>query len=451
MTDTLEEPRLGWFDMVLTGIFLVGIYMGVAIHVTAKIPFPAAPSGVVGMILLWRRRDLITARQLAAFLGVVLLYVGSILSAFDIAFLGKRFTGLIQLTYSLVLGYTLYLTLTQGSRRQVAWLFLGFCLFIVIGCLLEDYGGLRPISDRVRLAIYNYGIYDADLRDQLLYGRIRPKLFTSEPSAVTFAFTLYSFAWLVISPWRWKLLGYLALLGVGLFAMPGPTLLLMLVLVVAYELFLSGRKWGPGAGIDTSRMIKIAVLSACLLGVAVVGGSSIYSKRLQEINNGGDASFFYRETGPALVARDVVKHHPIAGAGLTGEVAIRDEVINVFMRSHDFYWAWPVPRIGDVLTNYFWLHWIYLGLFWGVVTLVGVSAWLRIVGAPSVLFCWAVWVVMGQASGAYVGPKTWVVLFLAAAAAALYRRQAVIGAAHRAETAQFGFAAPAALRAWPHP
>jgi hypothetical protein len=34
-----------------------------------------------------------------------------------------------------------------------------------------------------------------------------------------------------------------------------------------------------------------------------------------------------------------------------------------------------------------------------------------------------VWAILGQASGAYVGPTCWAVLFLAAAAAVLHQRQ----------------------------
>ena len=39
--------------------------------------------------------------------------------------------------------------------------------------------------------------------------------------------------------------------------------------------------------------------------------------------------------------------------------------------------------------------------------LVAVSVWLRMLGVPSLIYCWAVWVILGQASGSYVGPKTW--------------------------------------------
>jgi hypothetical protein len=89
------------------------------------------------------------------------------------------------------------------------------------------------------------------------------------------------------------------------------------------------------------------------------------------------------------------------------------------MNSPSFESAWQVTKVADTLTNYFWLHWIYLGLVWGVVCLIAVSIWLRMLGTPSVLYCWSVWIILGQASGSYVGPKTWAVLLIAAAAAIL--------------------------------
>ena len=151
----------------------------------------------------------------------------------------------IQLTYSLAIGYALFLTVKRAERRQIARLFLAFALLILVGCLLETYGGLRPISDAVRAKLYQKGYYENDLRDLLFYNRVRPKFFASEPASVTFCYTLFSFIWLVSSQWRWKLPFYLVLVGVGLRAMPGPTLLLMLVLLLPYMLFLDSRRTWP--------------------------------------------------------------------------------------------------------------------------------------------------------------------------------------------------------------
>jgi hypothetical protein len=424
-----EARRVGWFDMVVAFLFLVGIYLGVDLHVTTKIPIPAVPAGFSGLILLWRRRDDVEPAHLAVLLLVFLFYLGSILSAADVAFLDKRTTGLIQITYSLLLSYGIFLTFVRASREQIAGLFLGFCLFIAVGCLLEDYGGLRPFSDAVRLKLYSEYIYDADLRDQLLYGHIRPKLFTSEPSAVTFAYTLFCFAWLVFSRWRWKLLGYGAFLAVGLVAMPGPTLLLMLLLLVPYELFLAGRNAGPSSqGADVGRWIKVLILSLVLVVAFAYLGSSLYAKRLHEILSGDDASFFYRVIGPALVARSVAQHYPVAGTGLTGELFIAKDVATVYMQSPLFSAAWDVSDPRQVLTNYFWLHWIYLGVVWGAAILAALTVWLKVLGVPSALFCWTVWAILGQASGSYVGPKTWAVLLIAAAGAVAQVRTTPVAA-----------------------
>lgn len=416
MRHPAEDGRLGPTDMVLLLVFLIGIYLGVEIRITPSIPLPAAPSGFAGLLLLWRRQDAIQPLHLAGLCGVIVIYIAASLSATDLIFLAKRFTGLVQLIYSLVIGYALFLTLIEANRRQLAGLFFGFCIVILVGSLLETYAGLRAVSDAARVVLYDYGVYESDLRDQLLYGRIRPKLFTSEPSAVTFGYTLFSFAWFVTSQRRGKLLIFLLLLAAGLAAMPGPTLLLALPLVVPCYLFVD-----PNA----RNRAGILLLAVLLLVAAVILGITVYAERLSDILAGEDPSFFYRVIGPALVGVKVMESYPWAGAGLTGEEYIADLVMNVFVQSSQYSAAWRIDRISSALTNYFWLHWIYLGAVWGIVALAGLSVWLHLLGVPSLLFCWAVWAVLGQASGAYVGPKTWAVFMLAAGLSVLMRRTTV--------------------------
>src|SRR5204863_8813471 len=148
-------------------------------------------------------------------------------------------------TYSITIAYGMFLTLVHADRRQLSIILLTFCLAIIGGCALEQWGGLRGLSDLVRAKLYDQAyVYDADLRDEILYGRVRPKLFTSEPSAVTFAYTHFSSIWLVLSPWRWKLPVYLGLIGMALFVLPGPTLVLMLLLSIPYLIFLAGIRPG---------------------------------------------------------------------------------------------------------------------------------------------------------------------------------------------------------------
>jgi hypothetical protein len=257
----------------------------------------------------------------------------------------------------------------------------------------------------------------------LLYGRIRPKFFASEPASVTFTYALCGFLWMVLSRWRWKLPFYLGLIAAGLFAMPGPTLLLMLILIAPYQLFLGGRKPGVGHSLqDFGHVLKVACLAAVLIGAFPVLATTFFEARLREIAAGNDPSFFYRVQGPALAARDIVTRYPIAGAGLTGEPFVEPDVVNVYVRSPAFSAAWRIVTPStELLINYFWLHWIYLGAVWGVVMLAALTVWLRTLGVTSAGFCWLVWAILGQASGAYVGPTTWAVLYLAGAATVLHQ------------------------------
>ena len=110
--------RLDFLDCSLITLFLLGLYLGVALPVTSKIPLTCAPSGFAGLIMLWRRRDQIHPRHLAGLLAVVVVYLCSILAASNYEFLSKRFTGLLQLTYSLVIAYAIFLTLVHGERRR---------------------------------------------------------------------------------------------------------------------------------------------------------------------------------------------------------------------------------------------------------------------------------------------------------------------------------------------
>lgn len=418
MSNTVARRELDQIDIGLVILFLIGLYSHYTIQITSSVPFPAAPAGIAGMALLWRRRKDISAGAFTAFLVVILFYTLSILSATDYAFLSRRFHGLIQITYSLVIGFALYLTITLGTREQIARLFLTLALIILIGCLLEQYGGLRSVSDAVRARIYSSGLYESDIRDLTLYGHVRPKFFASEPSAVSLCFVIFCFVWLVTSTWRWKIPVYVGLVGIGYVAITGPTLLMMFLLLLPYELFIAGDNPFRGNANKLVRFARIGVVSIILCGAAWMAAQTLFAHRFEEITSGSDPSFFYRVRGPALAAQKVIEHYPMAGSGLTGEPFIEDDVLTAYIGSPQFSREWHIAHpASELLINFFWLHWIYLGLFWGTVMFIVISIWLRACGVRHIAFCWMIWAILGQASGAYVGPMTWSILFLAAAVA----------------------------------
>jgi len=412
------------FDYFLLVVLLVGIYLGFDLHVSRHIPIPSPPAGVAAVFLLCRRRDRIEPNHIVALFLVLSVYLTSILFAPNLAFLGKRTTGFLQLTYSLIVAYALFLTMVAAEARVLARVLFGFCVAILVGAFLEDYLGFGAISDAVRLRIFDYGIYDADRRDILMYGRIRPKLFTSEPSALTFIFTLLAFTWLMASSWRGKIFWYLGMMATGLVLMPGPTLLFMAVLLLLYLFF---ARFRSGLANDRlMRVVGVSLAAVVLLPALFTIGSSLFANRLALINSGADTSFFFREVEPVEIAGVVAHRYPVFGIGLTDEQLIAER-IEAFYQASPAYSAEIDFGIGNVqtthnLTNYFWLHWIYLGLVWGGLAILALSLWLRLLGTPSVLFCLLVWAVMGQTVGDYVGPRTWAVMAMAAAGMILQRR-----------------------------
>ncbi len=419
-------------DTLLVSLFLFGIGTGLAIKFSAGVPIPSVLAGAAGGALLVKNLDRVGEGHLQALFAVIMVYLLAILFAGGPEFLHERAKGLIQLVYSLVIAYALYLTAQRYDRRGFARIFLVACLIIIVGAALENYTGFRAVSDSFRQEFYHFGVYRADLRDQLLYGRIRPKLFTSEPSALTFAYTLFAFMWYVVSPVRAKLVGFLALLGAGYFLMRGPTLMLGLPLACAYELLLAPRRpVGTSARIDGPRVFCALLVCFALLAVAAALGSALYAKRLALIAQGADPSFFSRELGPYLVAKYVLLHHPLAGAGLTGEEFIAEQVRRIYLDARNFSGVVTLGDTAHVVTNYFWSHWIYLGAAFGVAAIIALTFWLRVLNAPSALFCWIVWAIFGQASGSYVGPKTWSVLLLACAVSVLHDRQPILRVAAR--------------------
>ena len=398
-------------DYALVFAVFLGIYLEVAIMLSSSVPIPSALAGAAGLTLIWRRRDDLTSRQLAAFLAIVLVLVLASLAAPDLRFLPKRMTGIIQMTYSLVIAFALFMTLVKADRRILARLFFSMCVTVLIGAQLESFAWMRAMSDGARQVLYRSGIYESDLRDLIFYGKVRPKLFTSEPSAVTFSFALYALAWFLTTASRYRLAIFAVLIGAGQLVIPGPTTLLAGVAAGASYFLLPDRYGRNGF----SRRLGFGTAAVLALGVLLVVGSSLYSERLDAIMSGRDPSFFYRVLGPALVALRVFVEHPLTGIGLTSEAFGAELAMNVFVQSPQYSSAWKFEKFSDVLTNYFWLHWIYLGAVFGSLTLIAVNVWLRSLGVRAVVYCWAVWALFGQASGAYVGPKTWIVLLMIAA------------------------------------
>ncbi|WP_316977189.1 hypothetical protein [Shumkonia mesophila] len=421
-----SAPRPSMIDHLLVVLFLLGIYLGIDARLPGGIPIPGIVAGAAGGLLLLKNAGRIAERHIVALTVALVIFLLSALTAPNYAYLGERFKGFIQLSYSLTIAYAFFLAATRYDRQRLSRVFLWFCLLVLVGCALENFTtAFRNLSDAFRAQVFAQGVYVADVRDQLFYGRIRPKLFTSEPSAVTFAYTLFAFAWYVLAKARLKMFVYLGLLAAGYVLMRGPSLFLGIAAIPFYEVLLAARRGPPWAvRYNIPAAASAVAVAAVLSAAAVLAGEILYHERISTILSGHDISFFSRIIAPLLTAISVVSDHPLGGAGLTGWEFIEPTVQHIYANAPALASNYKFGSAAESITNYFWLHWIFLGLFWGTLVMIALSGFLRSLGAPSLLFCWAVWVVFGQSSGGYVDPRTWIVLLLACTVSVIYEREA---------------------------
>jgi len=124
-------------DRFLIVLFLVGIYLGIALNLPGGTPVPAALAGVAGLAMLAKRSADIRQIEAFAVIAIVVLGLTSILAAPDTRLLQERFKGLIQFSYSVIITYGFYLTARRSSAAWLGLLCLAFSLTILVLAVLE--------------------------------------------------------------------------------------------------------------------------------------------------------------------------------------------------------------------------------------------------------------------------------------------------------------------------
>ena len=421
---TAPRPYPTVTDRCLVAVYLIGVYLGISASLPGGVPIPAVMAGAAGLLLLARHSAEITMPQTIGLAMILTVAVLSILSAPDLDLTRERFKGLVQFFYSIVIGFVFYL----AARRFTAHAFARWCLVLstmvlAIAALETLVPQFRTFSDAFRSWAFDFGVYTADIRDQMLYGQVRPKGLTSEPSYASFGFLLFSFAWYVLSPARLKTLLYGGYLGIGYLILNAPTILLGAPLMGIYIVTL-GARYGPlgHRRLDIVRVFGGILFGTLLAAVAIFVGFEVLDQRIAQIAEGRDPSFFARMIAPPLVALRVIVEHPIAGAGLAGWEYISNIVNQLYQTSRFLTLDYRFESAAHAITNYFWLHWIFLGLLFGILMIAALTWHLRAIGVQSIAFCWGVWVVFGQGAGGYVDPRTWTVFIMAALISVLHER-----------------------------
>jgi hypothetical protein len=396
---------------ILIFIYLFGIHSRFTFYLSDSLYIPYFFSGLSGLILLIKNIKKVTYFRIKPI--AILLFISAIsifLSPDSSVFLIERFKAFIYFAYSLTIAYAIYLELSQWDCRHIIFLFFGAMITILLGCSLENYTSFKMISDQFRFFAYPH-YYTSEIRDILLHGGIRPKLFTAEPSHLASSYILFSISWLIISTNRYKFIIFLVLFVILLFLIRSPIMFIGLfsAFIIYFYFNLSNIK----KFFDITKPLKYIFLILILIIILYSTLTTALSGRLDFIVKGEDESILLRLVTPIFIAYETIVQYPFFGAGIGGKEAIENITLSVFM-NHGINVNRLSKGIGiaHTIPNAFWEYWIVFGLFGGLLGLLCFNNFARKLSRNNKLIFFFLILAYGFASGAIGGTWIWASVFL---------------------------------------
>ena len=405
-----KKKGISNLDFLITFVFLCGLYTGIFFYFTDNLFIPFVICGLVAPYFLIKNIH-----------NIRLSYLSSLIFIYAITMLGmafspeaseqffERFKGFVQLIYSTSVGLLLFINMQKFQPKFISKLFMWFAILILVGTTLEVYTPFKYLSDEFRHFVFRTYIYESDIRDIVVYGLIRPKLFTSEPSHVAKFFLLSIFVWFSLSKQNWRYTIYIILNALGFVLIRSPIIVLCVPLAVIVEIFL--RKSINLSSLFTKKKPVIKFSFAVLIIISIllilVSAVTILAPRIREVIEGKDGSFAGRITGPMLIAYSSVEEYPIWGVGITGKEAIYDVIIDSFFivgrrESENF----------DAGCNFLMLFISYYGILGGSLFIVGLIALIKRLKIKNGMFVTLSIVIFSQTMGGFVGLRTWGYIFI---------------------------------------
>lgn len=374
--------------------------------------------------LVMLARNMSSASQKEMMLLGLLLFVAllSVVVGTDADFIDERAKSFLLFGYSLLMAYALRLELGRATRADVSWTSGWLLVVILAGAILEVLGPLKPISDAFRAQNENETfIYSADLRDLTIAGFIRPSVFTAEPSYVAIGVAVFSFVWFVSTRSRYRVVMFGLATVLTLYLVRSPISAIALPSVV---LVLLASVFRRSTGSQRVERIYITLTAMVLaIPVAYVAFRAVFAARRLSGGVSGDGSLVVRLIAPPRIAAAVLEESPFMGAGLGGREAILSQMHNVFIELRVLNALHHVNRVEVAIPNAFWEHWIYFGLFGGVLAGYAIVRYFRLLCGGNCLTAAIFLLLLANSLGAYTNPRFWSFATLVVIATALSREE----------------------------
>lgn len=316
--------------------------------------------------------------------------------------------GCAQLGSSMVVSASLVFWLQKRDPARIAVFLYWLVVCVLLLALLETFvPQIRDGGNVVREQIYGgRSLYDSNERDIRTYGLVRPLVLAREPAHLGFFIAVCITIWAAVGRARARYVQALILLAWTMISVRTPVVVVGIAAVIslwAYERAILGK-------LSAARIALGLTLSFALMACALL----VFGERFRLIQSGDDFSATARLIGPPFIAFDILKVSPLFGLG-PGSA----EAISPFVKSRFYLFGFDGRlgefsdrEIGNFVTNYFWLHWIYFGVVGGAIAVYLLHKLARYMGAHRPTFVIYLFFLFGQAIGGYVNLRVWVTFAL---------------------------------------
>lgn len=406
-------------NSVIVLIHFISMYLEISIYIDGTLIFPYFISTLIAVVGCSLNRSAVKSAHtkyllliitLVLLISVVPFIRGNII-------LTEFLASYAQFIASILSAYCMFIVIILSNPSRLVK-YLGVCLLIItIGSFFERFSVVREFSDAFRSMIYPEELlYSADFRDISVYGLVRPRFLTREPSIVGIGAGLLIAMVFLLSR---KALGWRVVTAIGvtlvcMWVMRSPTIIFFAAIVCYGALALRPTK-------DARFSWMIAFVST----LALIAASSLlaYSDSIAGVSNRaiwGGGSYIIRVFGPPLIWLETLRSDALFGLGLGSFEALLPLARKVYGQ-YDILALFPYFKSeingSFLISNGFWEYWIFFGLLGGSLIIFFLYRLFRIFGLRYASFPFYASVLSLQTYGGISAYRPWHMIFVFAAIA----------------------------------
>ncbi len=402
----------------LLHLVLIGLYTQFHLYRGSTILFPFVLPNLIGAFVFVSYISRYNVRPSLSILGAIAIFsIGYLIAALVGGYFGQAMSKFVQLVVSIFSGFGIAILITRIGPDRLRRILLRLSVGILITAIAEAYLGFYPIMLKINEVLYAWrpaGFYIDAGRDVANWGAVRPLVFSTEPSLVgIWGSVLMIGATMLSTAQDWKryaiLIAYVVVL---LFVTRSTTSMVILISHLVATLF--DRRFSL-----SKQLVVLGVAIAMTIVLTLSSAATLVGQYAE------GTSFFARILGPYMTTIEVLRINPIFGLGLGNENALETIIMDVWNRtgmlaaSMHYIKQWGIT---GMLTNNFFLLWIYFGVVGGLIFLGIVFALVRQLGRyPMVMVAltsFGVWMTVGG----FVDARSWFFVYFFISCAILSER-----------------------------